>query len=73
VVAWRRDLHHGPELGNREFRTSQEVAEQLRAMGPEVRTGIAQTGVVGILRGGQPARWPARDAGRGDYLQGTQR
>ena len=54
VVAWRRDFHQYPELGNREFRTSKKVAEALRGMGLEVRTGIAHTGVVGILRGGQP-------------------
>ena len=54
VVAWRRDLHAHPELGNREVRTSAFLAEQLRAMGYEVRTGIAKTGVVGLLRGGKP-------------------
>ena len=54
MVEWRRDLHQNPELGNREFRTSQKVAEHLRALGLEVKTGIAHTGVVGILRGGKP-------------------
>jgi len=54
VVAWRRDLHAHPELGNREVRTSAFLAEQLRAMGFEVRTGVAKTGVVGLLRGGKP-------------------
>ncbi len=54
VLAWRRDFHQHPELSNREVRTSKIVAEQLRAMGLEVRTGIAHTGVVGILRGGKP-------------------
>jgi amidohydrolase len=54
VVAWRRDLHQNPELGNREFRTAQKVAGHLKALGLEVRTGIAHTGVVGILRGGRP-------------------
>jgi len=54
VLAWRRDFHQHPELSNREFRTSKIVAEQLRALGLEVRTGIAHTGVVGILRGGKP-------------------
>ena len=54
VVEWRRDLHQNPELGNREFRTSQKVAEHLKALGLEVKTGIAHTGVVGILRGGKP-------------------
>lgn len=52
VVAWRRDLHQHPELGNREFRTAGVVADHLRALGMEVRTGIAHTGVIGVLRGG---------------------
>jgi amidohydrolase len=54
VVAWRRDLHAHPELGNREVRTSAFLADQLRAMGYEVRTGVAKTGVVGLLAGGRP-------------------
>ena len=49
VVAWRRDIHEHPELGNRETRTAGIVAEHLRALGFEVRTGVARTGVVGIL------------------------
>jgi amidohydrolase len=54
VVAWRRDVHQHPELGNREFRTAKLVAEHLQKLGLEVRTGIAKTGVVGVLKGGQP-------------------
>jgi len=54
VVAWRRDIHANPELGNREFRTAALVAEHLEALGMEVRTEVAHTGVVGLLRGGQP-------------------
>jgi amidohydrolase len=54
LVAWRRDLHQNPELGNREVRTSRLVAEHLRALGIAVRTGVAKTGVVGVLRGGKP-------------------
>lgn len=54
VVAWRRDIHQNPELGNREFRTSKLVADHLRSLGLEVQTGIAHTGVVGMLRGGKP-------------------
>ncbi len=54
VVAWRRDVHQHPELGNRETRTAALVAEHLRALGLEVRTGVAHTGVVGLLRGGRP-------------------
>jgi len=54
VVTWRRDFHEHPELSNRELRTSQKVAEHLKSLGLEVKTGIAHTGVVGILRGGRP-------------------
>jgi amidohydrolase len=54
VVAWRRDIHQHPELGNREFRTAGIVAEHLRGLGMEVRTEVAHTGVVGVLRGGLP-------------------
>jgi amidohydrolase len=54
VVAWRRDIHQHPELSNREFRTSALVAEHLERLGLEVQTGIAHTGVVGVLRGGRP-------------------
>src|SRR5258705_10832163 len=54
VVAWRRDIHAHPELSNREVRTAQIVAEHLRALGLEVRTGVAHNGVVGVLRGGRP-------------------
>jgi amidohydrolase len=54
LVTWRRDLHQQPELGNREFRTSKLMAEHLKGLGLEVRTGVAATGVVGVLRGGKP-------------------
>lgn len=54
VVAWRRDIHQSPELSNREFRTSKLVAEHLRRLGMEVKTGIAHTGVIGLLKGGRP-------------------
>jgi amidohydrolase len=54
VVAWRRDIHEHPELGNREARTAALVAEHLRKLGYEVKTGVAHTGVVGILKGGLP-------------------
>jgi metal-dependent amidase/aminoacylase/carboxypeptidase family protein len=50
-IAWRRDMHQNPELGNREFRTSKLVADHLKSLGMEVKTGVAHTGVVGILRG----------------------
>ena len=54
VIAWRRDIHANPELGNREFRTAALVAEHLRSLGMDVRTEVAHTGVVGVLRGGRP-------------------
>lgn len=54
VVAWRRDIHEHPELSNRETRTADLVAQHLRSLGIEVRTGVAHTGVVGVLRGGKP-------------------
>jgi len=54
VVAWRRDFHQHPELGNRERRTSSIVAAHLRALGIEVKENVAHTGVVGLLRGALP-------------------
>ncbi|WP_420472188.1 amidohydrolase [Brevundimonas sp. FT23042] len=56
VVDWRRDLHANPELGFAETRTAGVVADHLRSLGLEVRTGVGRTGVVGILRGGRPGR-----------------
>ena len=54
IIAWRRDIHQNPELSNREVRTSKLVADQLRKLGIEVKTGVAKTGVVGLLKGGKP-------------------
>jgi len=54
IIDARHDLHQNPELSNRETRTAGVVAEHLRSLGLEVRTGIAHTGVVGVLRGGRP-------------------
>ncbi|SFP95049.1 carboxypeptidase Ss1. Metallo peptidase. MEROPS family M20D [Pseudarcicella hirudinis] len=54
VIAWRRDFHQNPELGNREFKTGEKIAAHLRSLGIEVKTGVAKTGVVGILKGGKP-------------------
>ncbi|RZK40474.1 MAG: amidohydrolase [Pedobacter sp.] len=54
VIAWRRDFHQHPELGNLEIRTAGIVAEHLRSLGIEVKTGVAKTGVVGVLVGGKP-------------------
>jgi amidohydrolase len=54
VVQHRRHVHQNPELGNREFETAKYIAKHLRNVGIEVQTGVAKTGVVGILRGGKP-------------------
>ncbi|QXV66224.1 amidohydrolase [Mucilaginibacter sp. 21P] len=54
VISWRRDFHEHPELGNREVRTSGIIAEHLQSLGIEVQTGVATTGVVGLLKGGHP-------------------
>jgi amidohydrolase len=54
VIAWRRDFHQHPELGNHGTRTAGIVAAHLKALGLEVETGIAHTGVVGLLKGGKP-------------------
>lgn len=54
VIEWRRDFHRHPELSNREVRTAGIVAEHLRALGLDVQTGVAHTGVVGLLDSGRP-------------------
>lgn len=55
IISWRRDIHEHPELGNREFRTAELVAKHLRSLGfDQVRTRVAHTGVVGVLKGGRP-------------------
>lgn len=51
VIEWRRDFHQNPELGNREFRTAEKIAAHLKSLGLKVETGVAKTGVVGILEG----------------------
>lgn len=54
VIDWRRDFHQYPELSNRETKTAEKVAKHLRSLGLEVQTGVAHTGVVGLLKGGKP-------------------
>lgn len=54
VIEWRRDIHEHPELGNNEIRTAGIIANHLKSLGIEVTTGVATTGVVGILKGGHP-------------------
>lgn len=56
VIKWRHEIHQNPELSNREFNTSKMVADHLQSLGVEVKTGIAHTGVVGILKGRQPGK-----------------
>nr|WP_010131749.1 amidohydrolase [Microbulbifer agarilyticus] len=53
VIEWRRHIHQNPELGNREFETAKYITRHLQALGMEVETGIAHTGVIGFLKGGQ--------------------
>jgi amidohydrolase len=56
LIAWRRDIHEHPELGEHEVRTAKLVADHLRSLGIEVREGVGKTGVVGVLRGGRLGR-----------------
>ena len=54
LIEWRRHFHQYPELSNREIKTAAKIAEHLKSLGIEVQTGIAHTGVVGILKGSKP-------------------
>lgn len=54
VIDWRRHIHQYPELGNREFKTAEYISKHLKNLGLEVKTGVAKTGVVAILKGGKP-------------------
>ena len=54
MIDWRRDFHQHPELGNQETRSAAIIAKHLTSLGLEVKTGVAKTGVVGILRGAKP-------------------
>ncbi len=54
VIQWRRHFHQYPELSNREFKTAEKITEHLKALGLEVQTGVAHTGVVAILKGAKP-------------------
>ncbi|MEH6396612.1 amidohydrolase [Pseudoalteromonas sp.] len=53
VITWRRHLHQYPELSNREFETAKYITKHLKALGLEVQTGVAHTGVVAKLKGGK--------------------
>ncbi|MEO1582019.1 MAG: amidohydrolase [Pseudomonadota bacterium] len=54
VIALRRHFHEFPELSNEEYKTAERIAEELRAMGLEPTTGIAETGVTALIKGGKP-------------------
>jgi len=56
VIQWRHEIHQNPELSNREFKTAEKVANHLRALGIEVQTGVAHTGVIGLLKGKRPGK-----------------
>ena len=56
VIEWRRDFHEHPELSNQEFKTAEKIAAYLKSLGLEVQTGIAKTGVVGLLVGDHPGK-----------------
>lgn len=56
VIEWRRDFHQNPELSNREFKTAEKITKHLKSLGFEVQTGVAHTGVVGILKGNSPGK-----------------
>jgi len=56
VIEWRRDFHENPELSNREFKTAEKIAAHLKSLGLEVQTGVAHTGVVGVLKGDHPGK-----------------
>ena len=53
-IAWRRQIHENPELGNREFNTAKLIAAHLKSLGIEVQERVGKTGVVGLLKGGKP-------------------
>jgi amidohydrolase len=56
IIDWRHYFHENPELSNREFKTAEKIAKHLKALGLEVQTGVAITGVVGLLKGNNPGK-----------------
>ena len=54
IIELRHQIHQNPEMGNREFKTAKIVANHLNSLGMEVTTGVAHTGVIGLLKGGKP-------------------
>ena len=56
VIEWRRHFHQNPELSNQEFKTAEKIATHLKSLGIDVKTGVAKTGVVGLLKGDLPGK-----------------
>jgi len=56
IIQWRHEIHQNPELSNREFNTAKKVATHLKSLGIIVQTGVAHTGVVGLLNGSRPGK-----------------
>ncbi len=56
LIEWRHHFHQNPELSNQEFKTAEKIATHLKSLGLEVETGVAKTGVVGILKGDLPGK-----------------
>lgn len=56
VIEWRHHFHQNPELSNREFKTAETIANHLMELGLDVQTGVAKTGVVGVLKGDHPGK-----------------
>ena len=56
LIEWRHHLHQNPELSNREFKTAEYITSHLKSLGVEVLTGVAHTGVVGIIKGNRPGK-----------------
>jgi len=54
VIEWRHHLHQYPELSNREFKTAAFIEAHLRSLGLDIRTQVAHTGIVAVLKGGKP-------------------
>ncbi|MGB0980635.1 MAG: amidohydrolase [Winogradskyella sp.] len=56
LIEWRRHFHENPELSNREFNTAKKIAKHLKSLGLEVKTNVAKTGVVALLKGNNPGK-----------------
>lgn len=56
VIEWRHHFHQNPELSNKEFKTAKKIATHLKSLGLEVQSGVAITGVIGILKGNLPGK-----------------